>query len=390
METNESKKYGNRMFNQHINRITQKGAGFMRQQFRGLFAALFIAVFGFAQNVLALTEAGVQIDATATITYEVNGVELPSKTATNQFVVDRKIDFTVATTEEAAVDVKPGDQNQILNFTVTNTGNATFDFSLSTLHNPTAAFDVTEMFDAANVTVFVESGATVGYQLGEDIATYINDLAPAATKVVYVVSDILPVQVELDGSTIDLVAQAAESDGAPGASITSDDRDDPDAATLQDVLADAIGTGAGDGVRDGKHSAKSAYRVRSAVLSITKSTSVISDPVSTGPNFKAIPGAIIRYSILIQNAAGAGATASNITVSDDLSTEIGAGTIVYQAGSIKVTAPNINGGAQLTVTDLSDADAGDFDVTADNTITVDGIELDASESATVTFDVAIQ
>ncbi len=129
-----------------------------------------------------------------------------------------------------------------------------------------------------------------------------------------------------------------------------------------------------------------------ANITVVKSSAVISDPVNGTTNPKRIPGAIIEYSILVTNTAGAQAT--DLTVTDDLSAETARLSFEvdgYAVGKgIQVTAPNINGGAALNLTNASDGDQGDFGVTAANTVTVGGMVLDAGEQATVRFRVTIQ
>ena len=111
------------------------------------------------------------------------------------------------------------------------------------------------------------------------------------------------------------------------------------------------------------------------------------------PDRKRIPGAIIEYTVQIDNAGPSTATA--ITVSDDLSTEIGLGTIVFDLDGyavgfgMQVTAPNIGGGAPTNLSNIADADVGDFGVTGADTVTVTGITLLTGESATVTYRVTI-
>ena len=56
------------------------------------------------------------------------------------------------------------------------------------------------------------------------------------------------------------------------------------------------------------------FRVQTATLAITKSSSVISDPFNnTGAARKAIPGAVMQYQILVVNNGSASATLQNVT-----------------------------------------------------------------------------
>ncbi len=130
----------------------------------------------------------------------------------------------------------------------------------------------------------------------------------------------------------------------------------------------------------------------SANITVTKSSVVISDPVNGGSNPKRIPGAVVEYTITVTNTAGAQAT--NITVTNELSSEsatLGFDANGYATGKgIQVTAPNINGGAALNLTNTADTDQGDYGVTTANTVTVGGITLNAGEQATIKFQVIIQ
>ncbi len=129
----------------------------------------------------------------------------------------------------------------------------------------------------------------------------------------------------------------------------------------------------------------------SANITASKSSAVISDPANGTNNPKRIPGAVVEYTITVTNTAGAQAT--NVTVTDDLSTE--AATLAfladgYAAGKgIRVTAPNINGGATLNLTNVADSDQGSYNP-GTRTVTVSGIILDAGEQAIVSFRVTIQ
>ena len=129
-----------------------------------------------------------------------------------------------------------------------------------------------------------------------------------------------------------------------------------------------------------------------ANITVVKSSAVISDPLNGTTNPKRIPGAVIEYSIVVTNTVGAQAT--NLTVTDSLTAEsarLSFETDGYAVGKgIQVTAPNINGGAALNLTNVSDGDAGDYGATAVDTVTVGGIVLSAGDQATIKFRVVVQ
>ena len=257
----------------------------------------------------------------------------------------------------------------------------------------------TDNINADTVDVFVESGATPGYQSGEDTATSIDDLAADANVKVYIVSDFNTGYSDGDIASYYLLATALDSTGG-ALSDDSGSADDPDA--VENVFAAGDGPEPTDTATDQKHSDYADYIVASANISVTKSSSVISDPISGGTNPKAIPGAVIEYVLTISNGAGA-ATATNISISDSLNTEIATnGTLAFNTQynatpgqGMYISHPDYSGGAETEYTNADDGAefggvAADWNVTGANTVTVTGITLDASESATVKFRVTVQ
>ncbi|MFZ5563586.1 MAG: hypothetical protein ACOZBW_05990 [Thermodesulfobacteriota bacterium] len=306
----------------------------------GLLAVAVMLLWAGPQAAVADgTPSGTDIDNLATVDYQVGGVDqtpIESSPAGNStpgvgngtettFKVDTSLDMSVAWQDAAAVEVVPGEQNQVLTFEVTNDGNATQDFSLSAI-NRAAGDD----FDTTGVTIFVESGVTAGYQAAEDTATYIDELAADASKIVYIVSDIPLTTANGNDAILDLVAQVAVggSAAAQGADITTDDSaiaDDP--ATVQVVFADAAGTAAGDTANDGTASDDGTYTVVTAALEVTKASAVESDPVNGTTNPKAIPGAVIEYEITVENTGSSNATSVTITDTIPANTDFVVGSV---------------------------------------------------------------
>ncbi len=369
--------------------------GGFHRYFKWVVATLSgLTMVGLVSNASAVgTVSGTTVSNAATVNFRVGGVAqtaVNSNTAT--FVVDTKIDLNVVTTNTAAVQVAPGAAEQVLTFTVTNTGNATQDFSLQAipLSGGVGQFGGTDNFDASSVAVYVDGNGNGTFDSGVDIATSIDNLAPDTSVTVFIVATIPVSQVTGDVASYHLVAQARDATtGNPLSETTGADT----AGSVDIVFADGQGSDTiNDVPRDAKFSDNSDYEVLAAALTVTKSSTVISDPLNGTTNPKRIPGATVEYVIQIANAAGS-ATATNVTVTDDLSTEIGAGTLAfntdgYGAGlGIQVTAPNINGGAALNLTNAADADQGNY---SSNTVTVTGIDLNGGESATVRFRVTIQ
>lgn len=278
------------------------------------------ALFGLiSQSALALTASGTVISNSATLGYTVGGVTQTGITsAAATFTVDKKIDLLVTTTDVAAISVSPGQTAAVTTFTVTNLGNDPQDFSLAATN--TAAGQVlfarTDNFDTTGLQVFVESGATAGFQAAQDTAIYIDELAPGASKTVYVLASIPLAQVNGDAALVSLKATALVGGGVgvQGAALVA--TVGANTAGVDIVFADAAGSD--DVVRNADYSARDAYYVSSAVLSVSKTATLICDPLNGNASPKNIPGAAVQYAITITNAATATTSATLSQVTDAL------------------------------------------------------------------------
>ncbi|MDF2447001.1 MAG: conserved repeat domain [Moraxellaceae bacterium] len=325
------------------------------------------------QLYAAGTTAGQVISNTATVEYEVGGVDqTPVDSNTTTFVVDRKIDFTVAEVGGAATQVVPSATGRVTTFTVTNVSNAVLDFRLDAA-NVAAGDD----FQATITGVFVESGANAGYQALEDTATYIDELAVSGSRTVYVVATIPGTVVNGDLADVTLSAIAAQSvNGTTGAyvatvgSLAADAVANPGDADDADVVDTVFAEPDGDvdGLYDGIHSDTDTYSVVTASLSVTKGSTVVTDPfncttpgdpLSCGTNLpKAVPGAVVEYCLDVENL---GASAADSIVLTDA---IPANT-TYVAGSIKTASTGTGAACDVgTGTTEDDAANGDGDFLA--------------------------
>ncbi|MCH9673358.1 MAG: DUF11 domain-containing protein [Gammaproteobacteria bacterium] len=369
-----------------------------------------LCLSGLSHQALAVgTAAGSDVDNIATINYSVGGVaqtaieSSPTGNSTpgasngtvTRFVVDNMVDVTVTEVSGSYTDAAPAETQVVLEYTVANTGNATQDYILTTA-NGADPFGGTDSFNPTSVQVFVESGATAGFQPAQDTAVFIDELAADATQTVYVVATMPGTGTVSDGdiAAITLTAQTAQSGsvGVQGSVLTDSSGIADNPSTVEVVFADdntGVRANSTDGVRDGASSDTDAYRILAADLTVTKTSAVISDPFNGTTNPKAIPGAVVEYTITIANAAGA-ATATSIVVTDAIPGAVTFVPAAYTTGGIRVTAPNINAGATKTLTNGTGDDEGDFNGTNANAVTVTGISLTASQSATVTFRVEIQ
>ncbi len=312
------------------------------------------------------TASGTNIENYATVDYTVGGIpQTPVLSDTAAFVVDNKIDLLVATVDVAPVSVVPGDTLKVQTFTVTNEGNTVQDFSLAATHSATPAFgEASEDFDATSVNVYVDANGNGTYDVGVDVATYIDELDPDSTRTVFIVANIPLAQLDGDVSSLDLTAQVAAggSSGSQGSDILTDDSAALDiAGTVQTVFADSTGTTDGD--EDGRHSSKDAYKVASASLTVSKDGSVNNDPINGTTNPKAIPGAVMDYEIDVANNGTT--TAANVVVVDEIPVNT-----AYVVGSESTTpgvGPTVefsdDSGATWTYSPSAGPDGSDTNVT---------------------------
>jgi len=284
----------------------------------GTVGAAALAVLVSDPAWAAGTAAGSTITNTVSVNYQVGGVAQTATNASNTFTVDRKINLTVAEVGNATTTVSPGDTAKVTTFTVTNTSNATLDFALvaSQQTGGAGAHSNTDNFDVTNVKIYVDTNGNGTYDPGTDTqVTYLDEIAADASKTVFVVADI-PLSLntgDVAAVTLTATARAGGTAGSLGAVLV--ETTGADTSGMDTVFAD--GAGAIDAARDAAYSAKDDYTVLTAMLTVTKYSRVISDPINLTTNPKAIPGATIEYCISVANAAGS-ATATTVAVSDPL------------------------------------------------------------------------
>jgi uncharacterized repeat protein (TIGR01451 family) len=300
-------------------------------------ALIALSSVGALQSALAVgTPSGTTISNQATVDYSVGGVNQTQITsAAASFVVDSRIDLTVSEVSGNATQTTPGQNNVVATFRVTNTGNSTQGYQLSAVNEATGAtlFSQSDNQDVNNLRWFVDSNGNGTYDAGSDAATNINTLATDAdgeSVVVFVLADIPVAATNGQYANVRLQAIAAVP-GTNGATLATQTAGADNPAAVDVVFADAG--------RDATESAADQYEIRSAALTVTKNAAVISDPFNgTGADRKAIPGAVIQYTIVVTNNSTT--TAANaVTVSDNIpaNTTFVPGSITLNAGSLPDT-----------------------------------------------------
>lgn len=371
-----------------------------------LLSLVFIGCLSSLSASTVFAVAGGTISNTATLTFDVGGTATDIESSplgnsntgagagtSTDFVEDNLINFTVVTVDGSSVPVAVSATGQVLTFDVTNLGNGAQDFSLTAINAAVGDADPftanLDAFDPASFTVVVESGDAVGYDV-LDVATYVDELAPLGVARVYIVST-MPAGPLANGAlaVMTLVAQVAVGDaagatGAQGADITTDDSASADnVATEQDVFNDLAGdlntVGGADVIKNGQHSDTSSYILGAAILTVTKTSAVIWDPVNSAANPKAITGAYVQYTITVANDGAAGASGDLTSLGDtlpaslafdvDFVTNVGPGNPTFGAN---IGFDVAHGGSSTRTDPVScTVAAGDGCTAAGNTITMD-------------------
>ena len=296
------------------------------------------------------TSAGTTISNTASVSYTVAGSAGSASSNTATFVVDKKVNLTVAEVGGTATQVAPGGVNQVTTFTVTNNTNSVQDFRLiadqQNLSIPIVGID---NFDVTNERVFVDSNGNGVYDAG-DTRTYIDELAPDATVTVFIVADI-PTTAGANFAIVSLTAVAAAGGqaGTLGADLVATSTlaaDTPGSVDI--VFADVAGFG--DAARNGQARAGDAYQIMGTTLNVNKTATLISDPVNNLLNPKAIPGAIVQYCMKVTNTGPN--TADGVSVTDAVPANM-----TYVPGSILVGTSGLGGADCVGVGTAEDDDA---------------------------------
>lgn len=371
--------------------------------------AIALALAGLAAGGAAHalgTAAGTSITNLATLNYSVGGTAqtaIGSSAAGNttgggtatSFVVDNKINLLVATTDITFVSVVPGltgvapsanpnSASQVTTFTVTNTGNSVQDYSLAAanLGNGITLFGGTDNFDGTSCVARVESGTTAGYD-ATDTATFIDELLPDGVRTVYVICAIPAARVNNDVAVVSLTATALVG-GAAGQGAALTQTTGANTVGVDIVFADGAGTD--DAIRDASFSARSAFRVVTATLTVTKSVAAVCDPFNGSTNPKNIPGTFVRYTITIANTGNASATLSTVgdtltslvTFDANLITGVGGPGAAATTCSVAGGAPTSAAGSGFLVPPLVGGTRAGFPKYFTTTSSVDGIDLSGS------------
>lgn len=347
-----------------------------------VLAALALLVPGAALAVGTL--AGTTVDNSASVDYKVSGVSQTQLTSnTVSFTVDAKVNYSLTDLGGVGNTVTPGGATDTfyLSYRVTNTGNVGLDLDITTFQASGDDFDQTIL------GTFVDSNGNNVYDSGTDTALYVDELEVGLTNTIFVVAAVIN-SPQPDGDIANIILNAtawyngtAATKGGAGActgAVTADSDGDNNGGcnTMDWELAGNIVGG------NAVESLTVAFLVSSADLTVTKTSSLIWDPINGTTNPIAIPGARISFTVEVANSA-TGATATEVIITDQLPSML-----AFNSTTITLTNTGSGSGSwNLTNAAGSCPEFGNacgwYDGT--DTVIVNGITLDASDTATIIF-----
>ncbi len=286
-----------------------------------------VAAFGANPAFAAGTTQGTSISNTATVNYNVGAVAQPSVTsAANIIVVDRKVVLSVAELGTTTTNVAVNATGQATAFRITNSSNDTIDVGLtaSQIVGGTAAHGGTDTFDVTGLSLYRDVNGNGTYESGTDTAiTYVDELLADNFIDILVVGTIPNSLANGSVAGVDLLGQARAggTSGTQGAVLTA--TAGANTASVDTVLSDVASAGslgASDVANDGKSSDNDDFTVSAPTLAVTKQSRIVSDPVNSTTNPKAIPGAVIEYCIVVVNSGAA--SADSVAITDTLPTQM--------------------------------------------------------------------
>lgn len=278
------------------------------------FKSLALAVTASVASLSAAAETpyGDLITNTANLSYSVaGGTSVDATPATAEFNVDRLVKFNL-TAANATADAEVGEDTTI-GFTLTNNSNAPMDYSLPVLDNVTYYIDENGdgVLDAGETTVVPATISLAQDDGNNGTSTHVYNYIAVFTP-----------QQGVNGETIEVLfsATALENDsnlGTVGSAIVPTAAGTAWDATSVQTVAETDA----DGNFITTQPEPVTFTYVGANIALAKAVEVVSDPISRGTNVpsgyipKAIPGAVLKYTLTVTNS---GAKDADLTLSDTM------------------------------------------------------------------------
>ncbi len=287
---------------------------------------------GISATSVAETTYSTLISNTAKLTYKVNNVDQVPDEKKADFVVDRKVRFSLSSITALPSAVTVGTPQFIL-YTLTNDSNADLAFKLSPSDSAPGVTAYTSAVDDTDTSL------SISYNLYEDNGSGAPDTSKeilSSDAMTVLQSTDLKVHLRIAPNQANdmnifahvLTTTAYETDGATA--LVDNSADKWVAETVQTVLENNADFRTFTG----------AVQVTAAEVTLEKTATILSNPEPfdglAGDQMKAIPGAKVLYSMIVKNTGSEAATA--IAVIDILPFEIKDGDIDKTTYKVATTA----------------------------------------------------
>ncbi len=325
-------------------------------------ASMILLAFTATQSYAAGTQAGVVIQNQATVTYNAGAGTISASSQVVDITVQELINVTVVSQDAAKVSISSPQSDAYLKFQISNTGNGNEDFVISQ-SNLSGSDD----FDVTYSAIYIDDGDGVFEPGADDIVYNTPSIAPDASIVIWVVSDIPTAQA--DGNEAEVQVSAL--------SKTFSDAGQANPSAGDPVAGGDSGTTAVYGTAAANADDNAIFIISAITVTINKEVSAVRDNLG-GSGTQPVPGADVDYTLTV-TVIGTG-VANTVVVSDPLPSELALKEGIN--GTISVNA--------VSMTAASDGDDANYDANT-NTITVDLGNITAGAAATtVQFTTTIQ
>ncbi len=318
------------------------------------------------------TEAGTKIENNATLSYSAGGVAQPdvNTTAPDVFLVDKKIDMNLVTTDSDQIPVTPGQTERITSYSFRNEGNAdqNFSFTVANLADGQKAdydedADDPDSEDVTDLYISCDGGANWATEVTVEVAIDSNITCQVKANI----PDAEDGGEDGDIMNIELNATAVDASGAPEDDDDNDTQGEVDIVFAEGISGEGLGSstsGRGDKAGDGIDAARSGYIIQTPVLSVEKTSCVIEDPVNGTDHPKRIPGAKIRYLFDIENTGTGDVKDMNLT--DVFQDELDLTSTVDSAKKEENLTTDCACAGDLSSKDSADASLNSHEMTIEN------------------------
>jgi len=325
-------------------------------------ASMILLAFTATQSYAAGTQAGVVIQNQATVTYNAGAGTISASSQVVDITVQELINVTVVSQDAAKVSISSPQSDAYLKFQITNTGNGNEDFVISQSN-----LSGSDNFDVTYSAIYIDDGDGVFEPGADDIVYNTPSIAPDASIVIWVVSDIPGSQADGNEAEVQVSALSKTFSDAGQANPSAGDF----------VAGGDSGTAAVYGTAAANADDNAIFIISAITVTINKEVSAVRDNLG-GSGTQPVPGADVDYTLTV-TVVGTG-VANTVVVSDPLPSELALKNGIN--GTITVNA--------VAMTAASDGDDASYDANT-NTITVDLGNITAGATATtVQFTTVIQ